>query len=80
MSSFFQTNPLCAEKLYKKVIEYCNKVNNNSGIILDLFCGTGTISQMVAINKKNTRVIGVDIAESAIKNAIESAKKNKIKR
>ena len=79
MSSFFQTNPLCAEKLYKKVVEYCNKVNNNSGIILDLFCGTGTISQMVAINKKNTRVIGVDIAESAIKNAIESAKKNKIK-
>jgi len=79
MSSFFQTNPLCAQKLYNKVIEYSSEKSDSSKqVILDLFCGTGTIAQMVAIKKKDAHVIGVDIAESAIKNAIESAKKNSI--
>ena len=80
MSSFFQTNPLCAEKLYSKVIEYSTMKNNNKkSIILDLFCGTGTITQMIAIKQKNASVIGVDIIESSIKNAKESAQKNNIK-
>ncbi|RPG57929.1 MAG: 23S rRNA (uracil(1939)-C(5))-methyltransferase RlmD [Flavobacteriales bacterium TMED191] len=80
MSSFFQTNPLCAQKLYKKVIEYSSENKHNSKpIILDLFCGTGTIAQMIASKNKNAHVIGVDIASSSIQNAIKSATKNKIK-
>tara|TARA_B100000579_G_scaffold382693_1_gene352018 strand:+ start:2866 stop:4320 length:1455 start_codon:yes stop_codon:yes gene_type:complete len=81
MSSFFQTNPLCAQKLYNKVVEYSSSQNNdtNTPIILDLFCGTGTIAQMIAIQNQDAHVIGVDIAESAIQNAIESALKNNIK-
>ena len=84
MSSFFQTNPLCAEKLYKKVIEYAcekttKKTQNNNKYILDLFCGTGTIGQMIASEQKNREVIGVDIIESAIENAIVSSKQNQIK-
>ena len=80
MSSFFQTNPLCAEKLYSKVIEYIsiNEIDEKS-IILDLFCGTGTIAQMIAIKQKKTSVIGVDIVSSAIENAKKSAQENKIK-
>ena len=80
MSSFFQTNPLCAEKLYAKVIEYSINDNlNQKSIILDLFCGTGTIAQLIAIKQKKQSVIGVDIVQSSIENAQESAKKNNIK-
>ena len=46
--SFFQTNSYGAEKLYEKVIEYvefCEPVN-----IFDLYCGTGTIGQILAKN------------------------------
>ena len=78
MQSFFQTNPLCAEKLYQKVIDYLleNEIPNDQ-IILDLFCGTGTISQLIA-RHTNNKVIGVDIVSSAIENANENAQKNKL--
>jgi len=80
MQSFFQTNPKCAELLYNKTIEYA--VENNSsitdGLVMDLFCGTGTIGQIIA-SKTNAKVIGVDIVEDAIENAKENAIKNKIK-
>jgi 23S rRNA (uracil-5-)-methyltransferase RumA len=80
MQSFFQTNPKCAELLYQKAIAYA--VENNStiadGLVMDLFCGTGTIGQLIAA-KTNTKVIGVDIVEEAIENAKENAVKNNIK-
>lgn len=80
MQSFFQTNPKCAELLYQKAISYA--VENNStiadGLVMDLFCGTGTIGQLIAA-KTNARVIGVDIVEEAIENAKENAIKNNIK-
>ena len=80
MGSFFQTNPLCAQKLYQKVIKYASDEKQNyKPIILDLFCGTGTIAQMIASKNKNAHVIGVDIASSSIQNAIKSATRNKIK-
>tara|TARA_Y100000994_G_scaffold187027_1_gene155808 strand:- start:107 stop:1561 length:1455 start_codon:yes stop_codon:yes gene_type:complete len=84
MSSFFQTNPLCAEKLYQKVIEYACEKNKDekqtrNKYILDLFCGTGTIGQMIASQQTDREIIGVDIIESAIQNAKESAIQNKIK-
>ena len=81
MKSFFQTNPKAAELLYKKVIDYAledeNSVNNS--VVLDLFCGTGTIGQILAKNATNVKVIGVDIVESAILDAKENAKRNNIK-
>ena len=80
MSSFFQTNPLCAQKLYQKVIDYStSNTTINHPIILDLFCGTGTIAQMLAKQKNKAQIIGVDIVSSAIQNAKDSAKKNNIK-
>jgi len=79
MQSFFQTNPLCAEKLYEKVIDYLLEYNiPKDQIILDLFCGTGTIGQLISKNTPNN-IIGVDIVESAIKNAIKNAQKNQLK-
>lgn len=80
MKSFFQTNPKCAEKLYNKVVEYVledkSKVDNT--VVMDLFCGTGTIGQIVASKSKNAKIVGVDIVASAIEDAKENAKRNNI--
>lgn len=80
MQSFFQTNPKCAELLYNKAIAYAMDNNRgiSNGVVMDLFCGTGTIGQIIA-SKTNAKVIGVDIVEDAIENAKENAIKNKIK-
>ena len=79
MSSFFQTNPKSAEKLYSKVYEYIFEKNiSKNDIILDLFCGTGTITQIIASKNQNLKIIGVEIIEKAIENAIRSTQKNKI--
>jgi len=79
MQSFFQTNPKCAELLYQKTIDYAFEGNEkiNDGVIMDLFCGTGTIGQLIA-SKTNSKVIGVDIVEEAIENAKENSKNNGI--
>ncbi len=76
MKSFFQTNPKSAERLYAKAIEYVQEVGQDC-TILDLFCGTGTISQLL---KKAgfSEVIGVDIEPKAIENAKENAARNQI--
>tara|TARA_B110000003_G_scaffold53347_1_gene53077 strand:- start:19252 stop:20706 length:1455 start_codon:yes stop_codon:yes gene_type:complete len=80
MKSFFQTNPKSAEKLYSKVIDYVieNKEAIDNTIVMDLFCGTGTIGQILASRSINAKVIGVDIVASAIKDAIKNAKINNI--
>ena len=80
MESFFQTNPKSAEKLYQKVIDYATENNDlEDQFILDLFCGTGTIGQIISKHNPTSKVIGVDIVSSAIENAKKNAKKNKLK-
>jgi len=76
MKSFFQTNPKSAERLYTKAMEYVEKAKG-SGTILDLFCGTGTITQLLA-QQGFDHVIGVDIEEKAIINARENALRNQV--
>lgn len=80
MKSFFQTNPKSAEKLYSKVIEYAleNKEAIDNTVVMDLFCGTGTIGQILASRSTNAKIIGVDIVASAIEDAKKNAKRNKI--
>ena len=80
MKSFFQTNPKSAEKLYTKVIDYAleNKDAVDNTVVLDLFCGTGTIGQILANKATNTKIIGVDIIASAIEDAKKNAKRNSI--
>ena len=80
MKSFFQTNPKCAEKLYNKVVEYVleDKTKVDNTVVMDLFCGTGTIGQIIASKSENTKIIGVDIVASAIEDAKKNAKRNNI--
>lgn len=80
MKSFFQTNPKSAEKLYTKVIDYAleNREAIDNTVVMDLFCGTGTIGQILASRSENAKIIGVDIVASAIEDAKKNAKRNHI--
>ncbi|MEN8965516.1 MAG: 23S rRNA (uracil(1939)-C(5))-methyltransferase RlmD [Polaribacter sp.] len=80
MKSFFQTNPKCAERLYSKVVEYVleDKTKVDNTVVMDLFCGTGTIGQIVASKSDNAKIVGVDIVASAIADAKKNAKRNNI--
>lgn len=63
--SFFQVNDMQAEKLYNKAISLANLKENDT--VLDLYCGTGTISCIVSSYVK--KVIGIEIVEDAINDA-----------
>lgn len=78
MQSFFQTNPKSAERLYNKVLDYADVDGKDDGtVILDLFCGTGTIAQLMAKRSKR-KIVGVDIVASAIEDAKKNAERNGI--
>lgn len=79
MESFFQTNPKSAELLYNKALDYVFEENPLDGkVVMDLFCGTGTIGQILSQRAKNVKIIGVDIVEEAIVDAKKNAKRNGI--
>ncbi len=79
MESFFQTNPQCAELLYTKALDYVFEEElKDDEIIMDLFCGTGTIGQILTTRKNNAKIVGVDIVEEAIIDARKNAKRNGI--
>ena len=73
-ASFFQVNPLQAEELYNKALELAEL--NGEETLLDAYCGVGTLSLLFA--KRAKRVIGVECIPSAIADAKENAKKNRI--
>lgn len=72
--SFYQVNPIQAEKLYKIAIEAANIGEND--VVFDLYCGIGTISLFMA--KYAKKVYGIEIVEQAIADAVENAKINNI--
>ncbi len=79
MESFFQTNPKCAEKLYTKALDYVfEEPLTNEDTVMDLFCGTGTIGQILASKSEGVKIIGVDIVEEAIIDARKNADRNGI--
>ena len=72
--SFYQVNRDQAEILYEKAIAAAELSGNET--VLDLYCGTGTITLCLA--KKAKSVIGVEVIDAAIENAKENAKRNGI--
>ena len=79
MGSFFQTNPRSAERLYAEVLTLAleGAESRPDQVIMDLFCGTGTIGQLVA-KRTQAPVVGVDIVAQAIQDARDAAKKNNV--
>lgn len=73
-TSFFQVNTLQAEKLYSKAIEYANITNND--LVLDLYCGTGTIG--ILASKTAEKVIGIELNKEAIKDANKNKELNNV--
>lgn len=79
MESFFQTNPKSAERLYEKALDYVFEENLEANdVVMDLFCGTGTIGQILTSRKADVRIVGVDIVAEAIEDARKNAKRNGI--
>ena len=70
--SFYQVNRAQAEVLYNKALEFAALTGEET--VLDLYCGTGTITLCLA--KKAKRAIGAEIVEAAIEDAEENAKRN----
>ena len=52
-------------------------IKNDEGTILDLYCGTGTIGQILSHGSKN-KVIGIEIVKDAVIMARENAKLNNL--
>lgn len=73
--SFFQINQAQTEKLYNKVVEFCNLKNTET--VIDAYCGVGTIGIILSKNAKE--VLGVESNKQAYFNAISNARDNKIK-
>lgn len=70
--SFFQTNSRGTKVLYNTIKDLCKE----SGSILDLYCGAGTIGQYVSDIAHN--IVGIDSEPSAIENANRNAQINGI--
>ncbi len=72
--SFFQTNSRGAERLYSVVREFAGDTSGK--VVFDLYCGTGTIGQIMSEGSK--KVIGIEIVEEAVKAANDNAVLNGI--
>lgn len=72
--SFYQINSAQTEKLYQKAIDYAQLTGEE--IVLDTYCGIGTIGLYMAPQAKH--VYGVEVVPSAIKDAQENATKNQL--
>lgn len=72
--SFFQPNVFAAEKLYQKAFEF-GEINRKTNV-LDLYSGTGTITQVMA--SLANKATGIEIVEEAVEKANENAKINDI--
>ncbi len=72
--SFYQTNSSQAYQLYKVAYEFAGFKGDE--IVYDLYTGTGTIANFVASAVK--KVVGIEYIPSAIEDAIENSKINKI--
>ncbi|MFV0288681.1 MAG: 23S rRNA (uracil(1939)-C(5))-methyltransferase RlmD [Mycoplasmatales bacterium] len=72
-NAFFQVNTKQTLNLYEAVVQQITKSNS---ILLDAYCGSGTIGQYVS--KKVEKVVGIEVNQEAIKDAKANAKLNKI--
>ena len=72
--SFYQVNRDQAEVLYGKALEFAALTGEET--VLDLYCGTGTITLCLA--KQAKKAIGAEIVPPAIEDAKENAARNNI--
>lgn len=73
-NSFYQVNHAQCEKLYSKARDYANLGGDE--VLLDLYCGVGTIGLTMADSVK--QLVGIEIIPQAIENAKINAELNNI--
>ena len=81
--SFYQVNPVQMKRLYDKVREYCGfdmdvvqPDNEDKPVVLDLYCGIGTIGLYCADAAKS--VVGIESVKEAVIDANRNAVINNI--
>ncbi|MGJ9458363.1 23S rRNA (uracil(1939)-C(5))-methyltransferase RlmD [Oceanobacillus sp. CF4.6] len=72
--SFYQVNPVQTKTLYDKALEYA-KIGSND-VVIDAYCGIGTISLFLA--QKAKKVYGIEVVPEAINDAKMNAQLNGI--
>ena len=72
--AFFQTNTEMAEVLYGAAVELADLRGHER--VFDLYCGIGTIGLSLAARARE--VVGVEIVEPAVADAIDNARRNEI--
>ncbi|MEJ7148983.1 23S rRNA (uracil(1939)-C(5))-methyltransferase RlmD [Staphylococcus warneri] len=72
--SFYQINSHQTEKLYQQALDYAQLTGDE--IVLDTYCGIGTIAIYMAENARH--VYGVEVVPSAINDANQNATKNQL--
>ena len=72
--SFYQVNPVQAEKLYNLGVEMAQISKEDT--VFDLYCGIGTISLFMA--KYAKKVYGIEIVKEAVEAAKENAQLNDV--
>lgn len=72
--SFYQINPVQTEVLYGTAIKFAALKKGDR--VLDAYCGTGTIG-IVAAKSAGVSVVGVELNEDAVSDAVFNARLNK---
>jgi len=72
--AFFQVNAQAAEVLYRTVGEIADL--NKKTSLVDVCCGTGTIG--LCLSDKVGQVVGVELIQEAVRDAIKNAESNKV--
>ena len=73
--SFYQINSLQTEALYQKAMELAKLTGKER--VIDAYCGIGTIGMVAA--RYAGEVIGVELNQDAVRDAIRNAKMNNMK-
>ena len=74
-TSFFQVNTRGLLQLYDILEHYCDLRSKDTAV--DLYCGVGSLSLHMA--KRAKRVLGVDISQEAIEDAVVNSDLNELK-
>lgn len=72
--SFYQTNPIMTEILYKTAMDFAKL--QPTDVVFDAYSGIGTIGMIAA--KQCQKAISVEIVPEAVRDAIDNAKENSI--
>ena len=73
--SFYQVNSIQTETLYQKALSYAALTGRET--VVDAYCGIGTIALAAAGQAK--KVIGAELNQDAVRDAVTNAKINQIK-